>query len=454
MHNHWIIERLRSFDDRLALVWKEESWNYQKLGAAIQFWLDDLQTKQIANGSVVAICGDYSPNICALLLALAINKNIIVPIAPAAEANKDKFLAIAEAEHCYDFDAHDSAVYARIGQSAAHPLLLQIQAQQQAGLILFSSGSTGDSKASVLDLSKMINKLTTPRRSYRTLVFLLIDHIGGINTLFNVLTQGGALVVIDDRSSKSVCAAIERYQVELLPTTPTFINMLLIADAEKSFSLDSLKLITYGTEPMLESTLREVAKRLPNARLKQTYGLSEVGILPTRSESNNSLWLQLGDSNVQYKIIDDILWVHTDTAMLGYLNADTPATADGWFNTSDMVKTKLVDGVEYIQILGRKSEIINVGGMKVYPAEVESFLRTIDNIKDATVFGKPNAITGQVVAASINLHQPEDLSAVKKRIRERGLLEMEHYKLPAIIKITDQEHHGARFKKMRRQAAE
>ena len=83
--------------------------------------------------------------------------------------------------------------------------------------------------------------------------------------------------------------------------------------------------------------------------------------------------------------------------MLGYLNAPSPFDADGWFNTQDLVET---DG-DYIRILGRKSELINVGGEKVHPTEIENVLLQLDNVKDVTVRGRPNPITGEVVAAKI-----------------------------------------------------
>src|SRR5262245_18877496 len=108
---------------------------------------------------------------------------------------------------------------------------------------------------------------------------------------------------------------------------------------------------------MPPSTLAAVREALPWARLKQTYGLSEVGILPTQSRDSGSVWLKLG-KGFEHKIVDGVLWIKSASAMLGYLNAPSPFDADGWFNTKDLVET---DG-EYMRILGRKSELINVGG--------------------------------------------------------------------------------------------
>ncbi len=95
--------------------------------------------------------------------------------------------------------------------------------------------------------------------------------------------------------------------------------------------------------------------------------------------------------------------------MLGYLNAPSPFDEDGWYNTHDVVE---VDG-PYIRILGRTTELINVGGQKVYPSEVESALLEMDNVREATVWGEPNPVTGQVVAARVTLARPEDQPSVR-----------------------------------------
>ena len=98
----------------------------------------------------------------------------------------------------------------------------------------------------------------------------------------------------------------------------------------------------------------------------------------------------------EHKIVDGMLWLRSSRAMLGYLNAPSPFDADGWFNTQDLVER---DG-EYIRILGRKSELINVGGEKVHPTEVENVLLQIDNVKDVTVRGVPNAVTGELASVT------------------------------------------------------
>jgi acyl-CoA synthetase (AMP-forming)/AMP-acid ligase II len=446
MQAHWLIERLQSWGDKPALVWREQTWSYDALCDAVEQAAGELQQRGIAPGETLAICGDYSPKLCALLLAALLNRNIIVPLSSAAAPRKERLMELSEVRFAISFDDDDVAEVVEFDRAVAHPLLRQLVARGAAGLVLFSSGSTGESKASVLDFDRLLAKFQVARPAYRTLVFLLLDHIGGINTLLHVLCHGGTLVTTPDRSPETVCAAIAAHRIQLLPTTPTFMRMLMIADTLKAHDLGSLEIVTYGTEPMPASTLAAVREALPWIRFKQTYGLSELGILPTQSRSSDSLWLKLGHNGFEHQVRDGVLWLRSETAMLGYLNAASPFDADGWFNTQDMVE---VDG-EYLRIVGRKSEMINVGGEKVHPTEVENVLLQFPNIKDATVSGRANPVTGQVVAAKVTLLRPEEPDQLRQQVRRFCRGRLEPYKVPVVIDIVADDHHGARFKKSRR----
>jgi acyl-CoA synthetase (AMP-forming)/AMP-acid ligase II len=449
MNGHWLTRRLRSWGDHPALIWRDVTWSFARLCEGTNACLDQLARHGVRPGDTLAICGDYSPNLCALLLAALLNRNIIIPLASATASRWNRLMELAETRFSVRFDSNDSWHVSGFDRAVSHPLLRQIAQSGAPGLVLFSSGSTGESKASVLDFDRLLAKFETPRPGHRTLIFLLLDHIGGINTLLHGLCHGGTLVTTSERNPDAVCAAIEAHRIELLPTTPTFLRLMLIADAVRRHDLSSLKIITYGTEPMPPSTLAAVREVLPRVRFKQTYGLSELGILPTRSRDSGSLWIELGNAGFEHKIVDGVLWIRSPSAMLGYLNAPSPFDPDGWFNTQDLVESE----GEYIRILGRKSELINVGGEKVHPTEIENVVLQLDNVKDVTVRGQPNPITGEVVAAEITVLVPEDPDSLKRRVRQFCCARLEPYKVPAVIDVVVQDHYGARFKESRNRAS-
>jgi len=447
--NNWLIERLTGFSNKTAMVWHDVSVTYAEMLGNIQYWLNKLKEENINKGDIVILSADCTPKSCGLLLALFINENTVVPMVPSALGLKEKYLALTQAK--FSIEIIDDANYKIDSYSSitTHPLLKKLQEDNKPGLVLFSSGSSGESKAMLLDVNSLLKKYMGSRPAQCTLFFLLLDHIGGINTLLHVLSQGGTLVIPNSKSPDAICEAIQNHQVALLPTTPTFLTMLLMSDIYKKYDMSSLSLVSYGTEPMPLSTLNKLNSVFPGLKFKQTYGLSELGILPTKSENPNSVWFLMGDDLVKYKIVDKLLLIKSPTAMLGYLNAPNPFDSEGWFNTGDLVETKITDNKEYIRIIGRKSEIINVGGLKVYPAEVEDVLLKMDNIADVVVFGKSNPITGQVVAAMINVLKPEESRQLQKRVKDFCKDKMDSYKIPMLIKIVEHNLYGARFKKAR-----
>lgn len=440
-----MIERLEEWADREAIVWRDQSRDYRWLRQAVDVWGARFHELGMTAGQVVAINGDYSPQICALLLALIEHRHILVLLNPTTVGQHGTFLEMAQVQLVFHVEQNESWRSERRTATVDHPLLKQLQADGAPGLVLFSSGSSGTSKAVVHQMDRLLEKFTARRQCLRTLTFLLLDHIGGINTLFYTLANGGTVITSEDRSPEAVCRTIVRHGVELLPTSPTFLNLLLIAEAHKAFDLSSLKLVTYGTEPMPSMTLQRLTAVFPGVRFLQTYGLSEVGILRSKSKASSSLWVKIGGEGFETKVVNNVLWIRSRSAMLGYLNAPSPFDQDGWLNTQDMVE---VEG-DYLRILGRETEIINVGGEKVYPAEVENVLLQMDNVRDVTVRGERNPLMGQMVVANFNLLKSETIETLKRRMRAHCAGKLERYKIPVKVEIVERPNVSERFKKRR-----
>jgi acyl-CoA synthetase (AMP-forming)/AMP-acid ligase II len=439
----WFLERLREFADRPGIIWQGQATSYLQVLDRITAWREQLDALDVRPGETIALGGQYSPGVCSLLLALVNNRNIIVPL---DHGGADTFpLDVGQVGAVFAFNPDDQWTFMRRKVPDPHLLLEELRSRQEPGLILFTSGSTGDRKAVLLSFKLLLERFRRRRRAFRTLVFMSLDHIGGINTLFHTLGDGGTVIPSPERTPARVGALIKRHRIQLLPTTPTFLTMLLISEIHKSYDLSSLELITYGTEPMPASTLERLTRAFPAVRFKQTYGLSELGIVPTRSEHPESLWLELGTEGCEHKVVNGTLWLRTSTSMLGYLNAPSPFDDDGWFDTGDAVERQ----GEYLRILGRASELINVGGAKVYPAEVENVLIQMENVRDVTVYGRSNPVTGQVVAARISVHEPEAPERLEERMQRFCQGRLEDYQVPVLLEITDGAHYNARFKKTR-----
>ncbi|MNP41002.1 Long-chain-fatty-acid--CoA ligase FadD13 [compost metagenome] len=155
--------------------------------------------------------------------------------------------------------------------------------------------------------------------------------------------------------------------------------------------------------------------------------------------------VHIGGEGYQTKVVNDILFIKSETAMEGYLNAPQPFDEKGWFNTQDHV---VVEG-DYLRILGRRSEIINVGGRKVYPAEVEDVLIQMSEITDATVKGESNPILGSIVSAVVNVNEQLEIKELKQRIRAFCADKLEPFQVPVKVHIQEEALYSERYKKIR-----
>ncbi|MBF5044835.1 AMP-binding protein [Aggregicoccus sp. 17bor-14] len=441
----WLFERMHAWAGEPALVFRDVPCTYAALLARAEAWDAELSARGVAAGNVVLLEGGFSPGAVSLLLALVRRGAIAVPLTALLRVHRAEFSDIAEVQHAFTFDEADAWTYAASPREVTHALTRKLVARGHPGLVIFSSGSTGRPKAVLHDFAGLLEKFRPAGARKRSLTFLLFDHIGGMDTLFNTLANGGTLVVPTSREPDVVCAAIARHGVHTLPTSPTFLNLLLVSEAWRRHDLSSLQVVAYGTEPMPEALLGRLREALPHVKWVQTYGTSELGVLRARGREGAPQWIRFRSEGFETRVVDGVLWVRSPAAMLGYLNAPDLFDEEGWLNTQDAVQ---VEG-EYLRVLGRVSDLINVGGQKVYPAEVEGVLLALDNVRDVAVYGERHPLTGHIVAARVSLVTPEPLDAFKRRLRLFCRERLPSYKVPARIELTEQEQFGARMKKLR-----
>ncbi len=441
----YFLDKFEEYSGRTALIWRNSNYTYSQLLSKIAHWRTALNN--LYQGEIVGLESDFSPETIAILFVLIEKNVIVVPLDINHSSKNSKKIDIAQLDYLIKVTQEDEISITKVFPHIAekNSLYKNLQNNGTPGLVLFTSGSSGEPKGALHDFSKLLAKFHTQRNALLTINFLLFDHWGGLNTLFHILSNGGTVVVLENRSPDYVCELIEKYKVELLPTSPTFLNMLVLSRAYERHSLSSLKLISYGAEPMPESLLKHLNTLFPNIKLQQTYGLIELGVMRSQSKDNGSLWVKIGGEGYQTRVVDGILQIKSNSAMLGYLNAKSPFTEDGWFITGDSVET---DG-DYFKILGRKSEMINVGGEKVFPQEVENVILEIPEVEDVVVYAEDNAFTGKIVCAKIKYNGTETKADVVKKVKSHCRTKLESFKIPIKIELVDQTFESDRFKKNR-----
>lgn len=358
---------------------------------------------EVAPGDVVALIGDFEVEAINALLRLIDRKAILVPLTNDTRPMHDYFFEAA----CVNVVIEGDQATRIAPRPLDHEKLQVLRDLQHAGLVLFSSGTTGQPKAILHDFENFLVRYRTARPALRTLNFLLFDHIGGINTLLHTLYNKGVVIAPSERTPEAVLEDIGSYGIELLPTTPTFLRMILLSGLIDDIDLPSLRLVTYGTERMDLGTLKAIATKLPQVDFRQTYGMSELGIVRVKSKARDSLWMQVGGEGVETKVVDGVLHIQARNRMIGYLNAVTPFDDDGWYDTHDLVET---DG-EWLRIVGRDNDVINIGGDKILPETIEQAALSHPDILHAKAEGKANPVTGQHIEV---LCQPREGSSVDR----------------------------------------
>ena len=441
----FILECLEAQNEQPALFWRGEEYSGSWLAKQVRQDLEFLSASSIVPGTTVLLRSDYAPRSVSMLLALIEQRTILAPLLPSTLAKTPSLVDIVNPAFHIDVSLDGDVVISPRESLETHPLLCNLKESGRPGLILFTSGSTGEPKGVVHDFGRLLTKFHTRRTALRTLNFLLFDHWGGLNTLLHCLANGSPIALCENRTTDYVCGLLERHRIALLPASPTFLNMLLLSKAYEDKDLSALRLITYGSEPMPNSTLTGLRTAFPQVELRQTYGLIELGVLRAKSLSSDSLWVKVGGDGYDLRVVDGILQIKAESAMLGYLNAPSPITEDGYFITGDRVE---LNG-EYMRFLGRDSELINVGGQKVFPAEVEEILLQCDLVQEAVVYGQRHPITGKIVCADVQLREPGDEVEARRTIKRFCSERLEPFKVPVKIQFVQNGLYSDRLKRLR-----
>ena len=189
------LQKLCGYEKQIALIYDDESFTYKDLLENVKEKLALI--KDISKDKILALRGDFDIDSISFLLACVELKRIIVPFIEDDEI-KDK---IKEAGIYALYEDKELKFYEE-NANFKHDFINELIKKDEAGLILFSSGSTGKPKAIVHSLDKLLSPfLDKKAKKMNILLFLMFDHIGGLNTLFNCLSLGACGVAIKDRKN-------------------------------------------------------------------------------------------------------------------------------------------------------------------------------------------------------------------------------------------------------------
>lgn len=291
-------------------------------------------------------------------------------------------------------------------------------------LVLRTGGTTGNPRHVVHSLKRLLARYRPQNRApSRLLPLYAADHIAGLDALLQAFHRGTTLVFPDSRSARAIVECLERDKVEILPATPTYLQFLLLSGELDGADVSSVRVIPHGAEAMPQALRRRLKNAFPNARLYQRFGLTELGAVPVEEDPMDpSVLLMKPVPGFSWRIEDGELWIQSPSRMLGTIEDGPVSPDDTWHHTGDLVEMAPSGG---LRILGRREFMINVGGLKVIPEKVEALLLSQEGVRDASVYGIPNPLTGEAVCAEVVYAGEPDhmalLSELRRAAQRKGL---------------------------------
>jgi acyl-CoA synthetase (AMP-forming)/AMP-acid ligase II len=285
-------------------------------------------------------------------------------------------------------------------------------------VLILTTGTTGEQKGARHDWARLLKGVRHQdlRPGTRWLLAYNLNQFAGIQVLLHVLASEGTLVEPSSRRPEDAIAAIREHRVTHVSATPTFWRLLSGRLDPATAPELPLEQITLGGEAAPEGLLRRLRELFPTARISHVYAGTEFGSVVSVRDGHGGLPVSVLDrddgADVQMRIVDGELQIRSRVGMLGY-HQDSD-DRDGWLGTGDLVEVR----DERIHFVGRTSEIINVGGAKIHPLPVEELVCSIDEVQLAAVYGRPNAVTGQIVAVDVVAAPQADTNRLEQRIRE------------------------------------
>jgi non-ribosomal peptide synthetase component E (peptide arylation enzyme) len=323
----------------------------------------------------------------------------------------------------------------------------------------FTSGTTGDPKSVLHSFNTTLpalRHLTRDMRATEQDVFLIWLPIG-LNWGYLVLTQAlalGATVVLLDRfGAEAALELIERERASFIPTAPASIVAILNSPKLATTDVSSLRVVITGGASCPVETLRAFQRSVPSARLIELYGMLETGYhtytrLDDDAERVNGtigrcvegMGLRLLDEagNDVAKGAQGEIACEGPSVHLGYhknpsANAEL-FTADGWFRTGDL--GEFADAAGNVRIVGRRKEIINRGGKKFFPREIEELLYAHPKVLHAAMVGVTDPRLGE--RNCLCLIPKEGQSATLEEFVEFLKGEVATYKLPEMLELFEE----------------
>lgn len=303
-------------------------------------------------------------------------------------------------------------------------VLVKLVWESKSLITLYTSGTTGVPKKvnhSVLSLTRMV-RLSQKHESDIWGFCYNPSHMAGLQVFFQAFFNRNPMIFIYGSDNNLIFDRISEFNVSHLSATPTFYRLF----TSISKKLPSVKRISIGGEKSDTLLLKKIGDIFVNAKTTNIYASTELGsVLASKDDI-----FYITEVNRDFvKIDSQSLFIHKSLAAgFDWIGNDD------WYDTGDLIEWVDFEKQSF-RFVSRKSELINTGGYKVNPGEIEDLVLKLDGISSVYVYSKPNVVLGKIVVADIVKNELSDLSEVdiKKYLSDN----LQSFKVPRIIKFVD-----------------
>ena len=310
---------------------------------------------------------------------------------------------------------------------------------RDAAILIPTSGTSGVPKIACHQIPALMGRIRPPRPQHGPARWLLTyqpNGFAGIQMMLTALATDSTLVCLSEINVPHLTEAALSHRVTHISGTPTFWRSFLLCLGD-SAELGDLQQITLGGEVVDQATLDRLRARFPHAGISHIYASTEAGALFSVRDGRAGFpahWLEDGVEGSLLRIREGVLDVKSPRSMLGYLNESNSAgRADGWLVTGD--RAEQVGDRVYFR--GRQDFVINIGGGKVTPEEVESALLDVPGVLDLRAYPVANPITGYVVGLEAVAAPATDIDQLRQRILAVARQRLLPYKVPRLIRFVE-----------------
>lgn len=435
--------------DRLCLADGAGAHTYGAVYAAVADCSRQMRAAGVQSGDRVLVMCTQDAAYSVACLACQLTGAVFVPVERGASAERiSEIAAETQPVLCIGAKPVDlpapTLLTAQIDFSAA-PVADQpsFPAADELAEILYSTGTTGKSKGIALThaanvaVAENVCDGVQMQRGGVELIPMPLSHSHGLRRHYANLLFGNGVVIADGVTFvKRFFGLIDRYGVTALDLAPSAANLILQSAGDRLGDYaDRLDYVQLGSAPLLEEVKLRLCALLPHTRLYNFYGSTESGcscILNFNDGEARPNCLGRPTLHTRFRVVDASgEAIVSSRERTGYLASAGEMNMREYWRQPELTQGILRDGYVlskdvgfigedgYIYMIGRDDDVINFGGIKIAPEEIESAVMEFHGITDCACVPKPDAVTGQRPVVFVSGPNAPDTAALLQYLGER-----------------------------------